>query len=174
MKLHGAMTINERKYAAGEEVPWWTIYPLFLVHMAAFGSAGFLMAYGAVPSSSQLLAFLFGGFAILCYLPFYALIFGRDSVKWMFINAGLGLFGIVSQIDWILSLFGRTVSDYPLENHVIPIIYFVMYTFLLRHAVLDVAGVREDEERRPKVEVGYVAGSIGFYLLMHLVEGGIV
>jgi hypothetical protein len=173
VKLHGAFTINDRVYAAGDEVPWWTIYPLFLVHMAAFGSAGFVLAYAPGAESAQGIAFLFSGFAILCYLPFYDLMFGRDGLKWMFINAGLGLFGIVTQIDWILSLFGRTITDYPLQNHVIPIIYFVMYTFLLRHAVLDLAGVREDEERRPKVEVGYIVGSVAFYLVMHLVESGI-
>jgi hypothetical protein len=49
--------------------------------------------------------------------------------------------------------------------------YFVLYTFLLRHAVLDLLGVREDETKRPRVEYGYIGVSIAFYLLAHFLEG---
>lgn len=37
----------------------------------------------------------------------------------MFINAGLGVMAIYTQIDWILSLFGARVADYPWTVHVI-------------------------------------------------------
>jgi hypothetical protein len=82
----------------------------------------------------------------------------------------LGLFGIVSQIDWLLSLFGKRVADYPPYVHVVPFLYFVLYTFLIRHAVLDILGAREDETKRSRVEYGYIGASLGFYLLAHFLE----
>jgi hypothetical protein len=155
VKLHGSITVNGRAYSRGEDVPWGFIYPFFLIHMAAFGGSGFIMAYLADAPAEFL--FMHGGIAIFVYLVFYLAIFGLDEVRWMFINAGLGIFGIVSQIDWILSLFGKHVGDYPWYVHVIPFMYWVLYTFLIRHAVVDLFGAREDEERRRRVEYGYVA-----------------
>ena len=136
--------------------------------MLAFGGSGFVMAYGAGAPVPFL--FLHGGIAILVYTLFYLTIFGRDEVKWMFINAGLGLLGIYSQIDWLLSLFGRRVADYPVYVHVVPFLYFVLYTFLIRHAVLDLLGAREDETKRTRVEYAYVGASVAVYLLAHFLE----
>ena len=168
MKLHGSISINGRDYSSGDEIPGSFVYPFFLIHMFAFGISGFAMAYGGVPIE---IVYMQGGIAIAVYTIFYLAIFGRDEVKWMFINAGLGLFGIVSQIDWLLSLFGRHVADYPAYVHVVPFLYWVLYTFLIRHAILDMLGVRDDEERRPRVEYGYVGVSLAFYLLLHFLEG---
>lgn len=166
MRLHGSITINGREYHSGDDVPWISVYPFFAVHMLGFGGSGFLMAYSAdTPLAIQ---YMFGGFAILVYVLFYLVIFGLDEVKWMFINAGLGLFGILSQIGWFLSLFGKRMADYPIYVHVIPFMYFVLYTFLLRHAVLDLLGAREDEAKRRRVEYGYVGASLGGYALLHL------
>jgi hypothetical protein len=166
MKLHGPISINGRPYSAGMEVPWTFIYPFFLIHMAAFGGSGFLMAY-AFDAPPEVL-FMHGGIAIFVYLVFYLAIFGLDEVKWMFINTGLGLFGIVSQIDWILSLFGKRVGDYPISVHVIPFLYFVLYTFLIRHAVVDFFGAREDEAKRRRVEYGYVGTLLAVFSISHL------
>jgi hypothetical protein len=105
------------------------------------------------------------------YTVFYLLIFGRDEVKWMFINAGLGVLGIVSQIDWILSLFGKRMGDFPPYVHVTPVLYFVLYTFLIRHAFLDLFGAREDETKRKRVEFGYIGATVATYLLAHFLEG---
>jgi hypothetical protein len=160
MKLHGTITINGRAYQPGSDVPWFAIYPFFLIHMAAFGITGFAAAYGGAPLD---FVYMHGGIAILVYLIFYLAIFGRDEVEWMFINAGLGLFGIVSQIDWILSWFGKSVGDYPPSVHVIPFLYFILYTFLIRRAVLDLSGARDDPDKRRRVQIGYVAGSLGVY-----------
>lgn len=165
MKLHGSISINDRSYAAGDEVPWIRVYPFFFIHMLAFGGSGFIMAYaGGTPFFTQL---MFGGVAILAYLLFYIVIFGLDQVEWMLINAGLGVLGIYSQIDWMLSLFGKRVADYPLYVHVIPILYFVLYTFLIRRAVLDLFGAREDSAKRTRVQYLYVGGSVGVYLVAH-------
>lgn len=122
MKLHADMTINGRQYSKGDQVSWLMVYPFFFVHMAAFGGSGFFMAY---TSDGPPVAFLYahGGIAITVYLIFYLVIFGRDEVRWMFINAGLGLLGIYVEIDFILTLFGTTLADYPPHVHVIPFLY---------------------------------------------------
>jgi hypothetical protein len=165
MKLHSAIKVNGRTYAAGENLPGLAIYPFFLIHMLAFGGSGFFLAYGGAPIE---FVFMHGGIAILVYVVFYFAIFGRDEVKWMFINAGLGIFGIMSQIDWLLSLSGQHVSDFAWYVHIVPVLYFILYTFMLRHALLDLFGAREDDERRSRVEWGYVIGSLGVYATLHL------
>jgi hypothetical protein len=165
MKLHSPLTINGKLYPAGSEVAWYMIYPFFLFHMLLFGGSGFLLAY-----SHQDVGFLYthGGIAILVYLVFYYAMFGADEVRWMFINAGLGLLGIRAEIGWLLGWFGKTIGDYPWYVHVIPFLYYILYTFLLRQMVLDATGARENPERRRWVEGLYIAVSLGVYLLLLL------
>ncbi len=168
MKLQGSISIGNRSYARGDEIPWYKIYPFFMLHMLIFGGSGFLMAY-AKSRPPVFFLYLHGGFAIAIYTVFYLTIFGRDEVKWMFINAALGLLGLYSQIDWLLSLFGKHIGDYPVYVHVIPFLYFVLYTFLIRHAVLDLTQSRDDTDRKTSVEYGYIAVSVAvsvasFYL----------
>lgn len=169
MKLRSDITINGKVYPKGYELPWYKIYPFFLIHMLMFGGSGFLMAYA---SSRPDVCFLYlhGGLAIAVYTVFYLVIFGRDEVKWMFINAGLGLLGIYSQIGWLLSLFGKKIGDYPWYVHVIPFLYFVLYTFLIRHAVMDITQAREDPVKRKRVENGYIAISVAFYVISYYLE----
>ena len=164
MKLRTSMTINGKVYAKGTDVPWLAIYPFFLLHMAVFGGSGFLMAY-AQHRAPLLFLYAHGGFAILIYTIFYLAIFGVDEVKWMFLNAGLGVLGVYTQLGWILALFHKRVGDYPFYVHVIPGLYFVLYTFLLRHAVLDLTASREDDVRRAWVEKLYVLGSVAVYVV---------
>jgi hypothetical protein len=52
--------------------------------------------------------------------------------------------------------------------HAIPFLYYVLYTFLLRHLVLDVFKAREDPARRQRIEFGYIALSLLFYTLVYL------
>jgi hypothetical protein len=169
MKLHGQLTINKKTYEAGDDIPWYYVYPFFLVHMLAFGGTGFLMAYGNNGPPLHCL-YLSGGFAIVVYTVFYLAIFGRDEIKWMFINAGIGLLGIYSQIGWLLSLFGRKIGDYPVYIHVIPFLYFVLYTFLIRHALLDIFQAREDDKRKKILENAYIVLSIGIYVVSYFLE----
>src|SRR5690606_27486770 len=96
-----AATVGKGGMAAG--MPKIFIYPFFLFHMLMFGISGFVLAYGADGDVGFL--YMHGGIAIVVYLVFYFAIFGREQVKWMFINAGLGILGIYSQIGWILGLF---------------------------------------------------------------------
>ena len=109
----------------------WFIYPFFGIHMLMFGLSGFFLAYG--PSQPDLMfLYLHGGIAILVYLAFYLVIFGRDEIQWMFINAALGILGIYSQIGWILARFGKSIDNYPWYVSITPFLYYVLYTFLLR------------------------------------------
>jgi hypothetical protein len=165
MKLHSDITINGKLHPKGSELPWYSIYPFFLVHMLMFGGSGFLMAYGGTDAPVGFL-FLHGGIAITVYIAFYFALFGRDEVKWMFINAALGLLGIRAEIGWLLSWFGKRVGDYPWFVHVIPFTYYILYTFLLRQLVLDLAGARDDPARKAWVDKLYVVGSLVVYLLL--------
>lgn len=169
MKLHGEMSINGKKYRAGEEMPWKFIYPFFLFHMLMFGGSGFFMAYA---DDGPPLGFLYlhGGIAIFVYSVFYLNIFGREEVKWMLINAGLGIFGIYAEVDWLLSLSGKAVSDYPFHVHLVPFLYYIMYTFLLRQAVLDLTGARADAAKRKIVERSYIGLSLVIYAGLHLLR----
>jgi hypothetical protein len=169
MKIYGPISIASRKYAKGDYVPWYFIYPFFLIHMLIFGGFGFFMAYGP-DRPPVLFLYAHGGIAILVYTLFYRNLFGRDEVKWMFINAALGLLGIYTQIEWLLSLFGRHVGDYPMYVHVIPVLYFVLYTFLIRHALLDITRSREHPERKKFVENAYVVASVAIYLISYFLE----
>ena len=140
----------------------WFIYLFFGIHMLVFGLSGFLMAYG---DNRPELGFLYmhGGLAIVVYMVFYLTIFGRDEVKWMLINAGLGILGIYSQIGWILEHFGKKIDDYPWQVNVIPFLYYVLYTFLLRQFLLDVTRSRDDPKRKSFVDGAYVVVSLLFY-----------
>lgn len=169
MKLNGSISINGQTYPKGADVPWYMVYPFFLLHMLMFGGSGFLMAYGNKPAPLFFL-YVHGGLAIAVYTLFYLTIFGLDEVKWMFINAGLGLLGIYSQIGWLLSFFGKRIGDYPVYVHVIPFLYFVLYTFLLRHAILDITQSREDAQRKKSVEYIYIAASVAIYMISYYLE----
>ena len=85
----------------------------------------------------------------------------------MLVNAGLGILGIYSQVGWILERFGKRIDDYRWEVHVIPFLYYVLYTFLLRQFLLDVTRSRDNPQRRRWVNNAYVVVSL-------LVYGGIL
>ena len=167
MKLRSDLTINGKLHPKGSEVAWYTIYPFFLLHMLMFGGSGFLIAYAGddVPAS---FLFLHGGIAILVYTVFYLVIFGWDEVRWMFVNAAIGVYGLWCEIGWLLGLFGKEISDFPWYRHVIPFLYYVLYTFLLRQLVLDLFRARENEQRRQRVELAYIVGSLLVYTLIYL------
>ncbi|HBA59426.1 MAG TPA: hypothetical protein DCZ92_01110 [Elusimicrobia bacterium] len=170
MKLQTDITINNRIYAKGAEVSWWNIYPLFLVHMLLFGLSGFVMAYSPWHPPLYFI-FLHGGLAVAVYTLFYRMFFGVDEVRWMFINAGLGLLGIYTQVGWLLSRFGKKMVDYPFHLHVLPFLYYILYTFLLRQALLDLAGARENEQKRNTVENIYVGCSVAVSIVFYYLGG---
>lgn len=169
MKLHSKITINGRVYRKGDEIAWYTVYPFFLIHMLMFGLSGFFMAYSS-NGAPGLFLFAHGGIAITVYTVFYFALFGLDEVKWMFINAGLGLLGIYTQIDWILALFGKDIRSYSPWVHVVPFLYFILYTFLIRQMILDLTGFREDEEKKKTAEKLYVISSVVVYVGSYLLQ----
>ena len=138
------------------------MYPFFAVHMLMFGLSGFLLSYATSPPE-MVFIYLHGGIAIIVYLAFYLAIFGLDEVKWMVINAALGVLGIYSQIGWILARFGKQIDDYPWYVHVTPFLYYVLYTFLLRQFLLDVTRSRDNPGRRAVVNNVYVVVSLLVY-----------
>jgi len=140
----------------------WFIYPFFGIHMLMFGLSGFLMAYSAKGPGLGFL-YMHGGIAILVYMVFYLAIFGRDEVKWMLVNAGLGILGIYSQIGWLLAKFGKDIDDYPWPAHVVPFLYYILYTFLLRQFLLDLTRSRDNPARKKLVDAVYVVGSLIVY-----------
>ena len=77
---------------------------------------------------------------------------------------------IYTQIDRILSLFGKKASDYPIYVHVIPTFYFILYTFLIHHAILDLVKVREDNTRKKRIESIYVTIFMAIYVISFLVK----
>ena len=162
MKLRSDITINGKVRRKGEPAPMYFIYPFFLVHMGMFGLSGFFMAYGA---DDVELAFLYlhGGIAIGVYVLFYLAIFGLDEVRWMFINAGLGLLGIWTEIRYILSWFGKSIGDFPVAVHVTPFLYYILYTFLLRQMLIDLTRSRDKPGRKRLVEMLYVVVSLVVY-----------
>lgn len=139
--------------------------------MGMFGFSGFYIAYADTLAGTSFL-FMHGGFAILVYLIFYISIFGREQVKWLFINSALGLFGIYAEIDWILSLFDKQVQDYPASKHIIPFLYYILYTFLIRQIFLDFFNAREDANRERIVNRAYVILSLIIYSALYLIQPG--
>ena len=160
MKIHGSFSVGNKHYKAGDEVPWKHVYPFFLIHMLAFGASGFAMAYGSKTPDISFL-YMHGGIAIAVYLFFYFAIFGVDEFKWMFLNALFGLLGIYAQVGWLLSLFGKQISGYPLHVHLIPFLYFVLYSFLMRRAILDFTRSNDNAVRQKKVENRYIIFTLG-------------
>jgi hypothetical protein len=138
------------------------IYPFFLVHMLGFGSAGFYMSYGDI-DITLVEVYLFHGFAFFVYLKFYTALFGLDTLTWIFINSVLGLFGIYTEINWILHIFGKSANDYSYFAHAVPFTYYILYTFLLRRALLDLTKSAENPLRKKRVEIGYVVISAAIY-----------
>lgn len=141
---------------------WYFIYGFFLIHMAAFGSAGFFMSYGEGPDLG--FNFLFSGFAIVVYIVFYLTFFGVDEIWWLFINSALGILGILAQLDWILGVFGSSTANYPMQAHIIPAIYYVLYTFLLRRAVLHIFHAEDGTRKKQIIDGVYVAASLLVYV----------
>ena len=162
MILHGNIKINGREYKKGTYISPWKVYPFFLVHMGVFGASGFSMAYFSETNIGFL--YLHGGIAVIAYLLFYKAFFGLDEVKWMLINALLGIFGLYSEIAIFLSWTGKDISSFPLAVHVIPFMYYVLYTFLLRQVIIEITNSREDDVRRERVSYWYLAVSMLVYL----------
>lgn len=167
MIVQGSIIIGNKGYKKGDYIPWHKVYPFFMIHMLMFGGSGFFMAYF---NDGLIFLYLHGGFAILIYVLFYLTMFGKDEVKWMFINSAFGFAAIYTQIDWILGFFNKSASGFPIQVHLIPFLYFVLYTFLLRQAFLDLFCSREDKRKERIANFTYVAFSVSGYAALYFLE----
>ena len=166
MKVNNDIRINGKLYKVGSKIPSLLIFPFFLIHMLIFGGSGFAMAYfGEVDT---IFLYMHGGFAIFVYLIFYLVIFGLDAVKWMFINATLGIFGIYSELRIVLRQFDKEIADFPWTVHVVPFTYYVLYTFLIYQAVLSFTGSHGNPKKKRTVEIAYIAISTIIYFIIYL------
>jgi len=115
--------------------------------------------------------YLHGGIAIFVYAMFYISIFGVDQVKWLIINSLTGILGIYAEVDLMLSYLGKDILSFPIQIHVIPFTYYVMYTFLIRQAILDFSGANEKPEIRERVETLFVVFSLAVYACLYFYKG---
>ncbi|MFZ2151459.1 MAG: hypothetical protein WAU85_05440 [Candidatus Absconditicoccaceae bacterium] len=69
---------------------------------------------------------------------FYFLAFGRDKIKRMFITSLIGISSIYSQLSNILKYFDKNINEFSWIYHIIPGIYFILFSFLLRRALVDI------------------------------------
>jgi hypothetical protein len=166
MIVQGDITIGGKAYTQGSYIPPWKVYPFFLVHMGIFGYLGFYWAY--FKEAPPGLLYMHGGFAAFVYLVFYKAIFGIDEVKWILINALLGVFGLYSEIGILLSWSGKNIDSFPLHVHVIPFMYYVLYTFLLRQVIIEVTNSGTDKTKREKVSYVYLVVSLALYVFLHI------
>ena len=143
------------------------VFIFFLIHMAAFGGVGFFLAYFSAPSDIPFL-YIHGGIAIYAYLQFYTGFFGKDRVKWIFINSALGIFGIYGELRWFLAQFNKDISDYSVFVHIIPFTYYVLYTFLLYQTVLVLCGAYTNPQRKTIIETTYVVISLIIYFTIYV------
>lgn len=140
----------------------------FFPVMLLLGGGGFVMAYAEAVSLAYL--YVYNSLVMLGCVIAYLRVFGRDEVKWMFVNAALGALGISVELDWFLSFFAKKLSDYPIYIHAVPFLYYVFFTFLFRQLALDITDSRQDESRRAVVERWYVVASVLVYLAIGIVS----
>lgn len=167
MKLHNDIKMNGKLYKKGDDVPAIPLYGFFIIHMLAFGLSGFFLAYSSEEPDVFFL-YIHGGIAIFSYITFYLSIFGVDAVKWLFINSALGIYGIWAEVEWMLSFFDRSLSTYPIYVHVIPFLYYILYTFLLRQILIDVLGARDNPNKERAINMAYCIVSAVIYTVFHV------
>lgn len=141
------------------------IYVFFLIHILAFGSSGFALAYSSEPSIFFL--YIHGGIAITAYISFYKYIFGVDAVRWIFINSAIGIFGIYNELRIVFHYFDKDISDFAWYVHVIPFTYYIMYTFLIYQTILLLGRADKSTTRRTIIEVAYALFTLGIYYAIY-------
>lgn len=159
MMFRNPLSPDGKPFTKENRAPWLKVYPFFLAHILGFGAAFFYAAYFA--EGTELSGLYIGGlFVSGIYFLFYFTMFGREEVEWMLVNALLGLLGTYTQIGWILALFGKSAGDYSANVHVIPFIFFVLFAFLLRRAVLDLFYAKAGMKKEQIANTAYVIISL--------------
>jgi len=136
--------------------------------MLIFGGMGFALTYSTAPNINTSALYGTAMIGITVYLFFYIIFFGLHTVKWIFINATLGIFGIYSEIRFYLNLFDKNISDFPWHAHIIPFTYYVLYTFMIHRAVLTFSGANNNPKRKKVVDIAYICISVIIYFIIYL------
>lgn len=170
MKLKTDIYSGQKIYRKGDELPWVKVYGSFIIYVLVIAPVIFNETY--VQRDINLGYFLLlGGFLPLIYLLFYRSVFGIEEVRWIFINSILGIFGTFAELNWLLKyLYEKQISDFPFYYHIVPIIHYILLTYVLRQAVIDTFRARDNEKRRIYVNILYVIFSILIYFSLYFIN----
>lgn len=146
------------KESEKKKIPWFPkafIYPFFLVHMAAFWYSWFSISYSE-PGRLFLFGFIHWWFAIFVYMIFYLAIFWLDKIKDMLIWALIGIMWTIARLEKIIPYRWHEIWDYYRAAHIIPGLYFVMYTFLIKQALIDIISIFHKKHAKKIAEIIYI------------------
>ncbi len=156
-------------HPAGTRLSPLIVYPTIFLQTCLFGAFCFGFAYaGKWPNMGGLV--IIGGFGIMFFALFYGAVFGLAEMGWMFVNGAIGVLGILSQINVVLSWFGKSADDFGFDAHLFPVIYWIMASFVLWQLVLDLTGSREDAARRWWANLAFSLGSLTLYATLWLTD----
>lgn len=145
---------KQKSFIKGND-PWF-IYIFLVLHGAVFTSVSFYLIYWADKSEDPYFGYIWGGIGAIVYSIIYFGLFAKEKLLWAFINGTIAFFQILS-IRKSNSFF-EELESLPWYTHIVPIIYFVLYTFLLRHICLKISSAIS-----PKF--GIKIGNTGFVLI---------
>ena len=170
MKLKTDIGIGHKTYRKGSHLPWFRVYGLFLFTIAAIFWVVFDIIYLQRDSDLGFVLF-FGLFIPALYLLAYRSIFGITEVRWLIINSAIGIIGIITELDWVLSyLYDKNLSDFPIYYHIIPCAHYILLTFVLRQAVIDTFNSRDNKARRKYVNLGFVLVTLTVYITFYFID----
>lgn len=112
----------------------------FLIHTLWFAAWTFVITYEWRWDSLSG-SFMFWWFAVFVYLIFYVKILPKETLKSLFIWYILWLLQTYAWLEVIVPVFMnhsvyKSFSDIPLYYHIIPSIFFIMLTFLLKNLII--------------------------------------
>ncbi len=149
----------------------WSFYFFFAIHMLGFGGITVSITYFPeewTPTPTYGNTLIFGGFALFIYSVFYVVTFKLEDLMSYVRDSLLGLYGVLSTISLLLSFFERSFWDYPLYYHILPTVYYIMYTFLFYQALLDIMRARDNEQKRKHATKVFTYGSLIIYTILFL------
>ena len=167
MKLKTDISIGSNTYSKGSYLHWSKVYGFFTVIIALHFWLVFDITY---IQQDIVLGFTlcFGIFLPVLYLLAYRSIFGLAEIRWLIVNSIIGIIGVLAELDWVLSYFyDKSLSDFNVFFHIIPCVHYIMFTFVLRQAVIDSFHARYNLKRREYVNLGFTLISTILYVALY-------
>lgn len=130
---------------------WWRVltYMFFIIHGLWFWTATFEITYW---THDFWWGLLFWGFATMIYMVFYMNFWGVEKIKNMFI---WGLLWVIQTYAWLELIASNFINQYstnfhsfemfPLYYHIIPSMFFIMITFLLKNLIAEFFPKNQDK-----------------------------